>query len=362
MTTTPTTNVPLYVSAAQKETNSGQKYQTEILDTATPGQMRITNPDGTEFVIPGQYLRTLQQAIGTNIAIVNLNENLNNLRAQHHGDFKNFGLKIDQETEYKLVTENANPKAIGTPTLIWNHQNTRYSKYDNSKPIGAPTGWTLTIVGAENVNLGYAQWDDLNGFKNLINAMNDPAALISLGALTDTTGQVTTLTSKLAIQDLWVAGNLPPLTDYEINTIIASAGLQSPDGIQSDHRGRTRILEITMGDHNIPVALAVAAPHKLERPITTAEKTLPGNQLRALKTSLAKTNLKTWYPKARQALNQAGWKEIKLPQAHLTWREDLPMLWVTKIPENLWTTIEAAAKEATKDFSLGNDKNIVNYF
>ena len=68
------------------------------------------------------------------------------------------------------------------PYLLWAPKDKTNNKLLKTK---SANGWKLSLSGFENLTLGFAEWNDLDGIKRLISMMSDEENLAAMAALLD---------------------------------------------------------------------------------------------------------------------------------------------------------------------------------
>lgn len=260
---------------------------------------------------------------------------------------------------HRLVIDGTSATSEGTPILSWHAGDNGgrfavkgYGKSQIETTVNEQ-GWRLSLAGAEGVGLAFAKWNDLEGITKLVEAMGNQSNLSVIVALTNPQ-EAAILAARKTAKDLYAARTLPAIKAPIIRKLINDNGLI---GRGNSSRGRLTILSLNVEGTEIPVALAVERPMV---PIFTeviSDRKNSGYFDRVRKAEeIAKLE---WEIKFRELVAELGngWRFIDLPlpanRGDSVGRSSkFPTLWLTRINNVTWDSIEPAVKMATKTFRL----------
>jgi hypothetical protein len=292
----------------------------------------------------------------------------------------------ESTNDIKVCLIGHTPKVEGTPFLAW-----KRAKVSGDNTV-SKSGWGLSLAGTDNLEAGFAEWDDEEAICELIESMKTPKNIIALSGLLNPT-ETSKLSARMAASALKGNRSLPRIDIPLVREILETSGLIISTAFNEKYPNRTifkgyrggamRLLTIkvpgtkrdgvTIEVKKVPVAIAVQTP-QLPYDVTILDlpkqdKGEDYHSYNARKAPIEEANKaaveavqKAWADKAINALAKEGWRSVDLPHdkgyhyPHNLYGSPL-ILWFTRIPEALWTKVAPAAKEESKvtRMNVGSD-------
>jgi hypothetical protein len=335
-----TTRTPILTGRVQ--TGDDITLRPEVYDLN--GQMAVRATFGDEeILIPAQLLRMLGRY--ANAMASDLTRNLSDGRREFMGDLTQMGLVESYRTEH-YIRAGHDATADGVPHLRW----------VSHTPRSAQSGWELYLRSDTNIAVGFAPWNDRAALTGLIESMDDPDTLMIMAGITQPV-QTAELSARIAARALRTARALPGIDLKKVRTALVAGGLIDAPGAQTRTRGgRIRLLTITSGTKDVPVAVAVKAPEYGFAPVQTSDQeraTLSPEELTERLTQREELHAAAWLVRVQQTLAAAGWRAVGLPSPRRQWYDDpFEVKWFTRFDTDTWSTVEAAARAAALKVSL----------
>ena len=161
----------------------------ECVDLYSEPTYRLLNKDSNqEFALSQDMLNLMMRHWNIELEIRHKQELLRRAKYNPILRFPSLSYPIDITGE-----RDANPGQVyfvltyldtGTPTLLWGEE--LYNR--GGKPNHNKLGWRLTLYGYEKANLGFAEWDALDGIDILVRMLFNRSQLHVLFALLDPDG------------------------------------------------------------------------------------------------------------------------------------------------------------------------------
>lgn len=324
---------------------NGYRIVPEVLDLDGARRIRISDKNGNELLIPEDFLAPLTSR-GNHAQSV-LRSSVDAMRMAFHNPIDHYP-NIIQANKRIVITE-TDAQQDGVPFIEW-----RTASTDQRNNQSTNHGWRLSLGGAHNSTIGFAEWNDIPGIANLVTMLSDPQGCITMGSMIDP-APIQQMCARMAARTLRSARSLPAVSLAKARKILSDASV--PQGATSGAYacGMLRLLTIKSGDKDVPVAVAVAAPHEPvgTQQLTEEEARLPWQQRSALQEQYRSVTREPWIAAARAAFLTAGWRLLDLPKpqsAH--YGSNSPYLWATPIDAQTWGSISAAAEREARDVSM----------
>lgn len=318
----------------------------QIITLEGEANVIVASEDGEQLLVPSKFLEALSHRAGYMRTAISNETDM--LRRNHNGDILSFGLKMirmgNSNSNYMLDIPDTRPED-GTPILMWNRD--RNDEHEN-------TGWKLYLNGTKDAYIGFARWDDKTALENLISQMRDPEGMFTISGIMfpETTGR---LSSRMAAARMRSARELPGIDLKKARTILEGAGAVTPQGTSRWYSGRIRLLKISSGGKDVPVAVAVLGPSPRveDLNLTDAETGLSYYEKQRVINEKMAAIRKPWQDKAAAAFQAAGWRLLDLPNPHgLNYSGATAVTWATRIDVDTWSTIQAAATLAASELEM----------
>lgn len=229
---------------------------------------------------------------------------------------------------------------------------------------GNGCGWRLVLHGSGETPLGFASWQDAEGIVRLAQMLQDRQSVFVLSGVLDS-NSTARLSSRLTALSMRRARKLPAIKLKAVRDILTQARLIDGQTGNPATCARGRVLSIQVDANAVPVAVAIIPPR---RPNTCEAipgdiDTLPWAERQAVIARIESEGRDVWMEKVQTVLTRAGWRIVDLPQpthSFNMWRvrhagtsgSGMSMLYVTRIKEDLWGDISAAATAAAGDINL----------
>lgn len=322
--------------------------EVQLLNVEGDTRIKVTGEDGQTFFVPAEFLEVLKS--NADYLTSMYHKGVNEAQFSFVGGMEEHGLVRHPGAYYKFVlASQALPSAEGVPYIQWNE---RKNFVQNSKPQ-----WVLLLNGANTV-LGSADWNDVEGFKNLVASMSDPESLVTFLGMADP-AIAAVMAANMNARSLKSDKSLPSVTIVKAREVLASADLKLEYSDLSDaNQGVGRLLQIRNGDAKIRVAVALQPAHRMIRPFTREEsRGFTGMNYRnryALEQKLIEEFKTDWKAKAAQAFLDAGWLIPELPKPLIVrnGRARADVLWVTPFDAETWGKVSLGAKIAAESFVM----------
>lgn len=314
----------------------------QILTLDGDANVLISAPNGEAITIPAHFLEALSNRASHVRSSISKETDM--LRRTFHGDLTSYGISPLQSSPLQYVLNGARYAQDGTPVLLWSGDR----NFEHEK-----TGWKLSLSGTKDAYIGFARWDDKEAFLNLISQMHNVDSLFAVSGIMypETTGK---LAARMAAARMRTARELPGIDLKKARQILTNAGLTSENTSMRYYAARIRLLKISSGGKDVPIAVAVVAPHPSQEllKLTDEEKALPYHQRNEIISERTAAIRKPWQDKAAAAFLAAGWRIVSLPEPYGSWSGKVPATWATRIDSDTWSTIKAAAEVAAGELQM----------
>jgi hypothetical protein len=240
--------------------------------------------------------------------------------------------------------------AIGSPFLGM--------KLERSSDLLTYTAvWELRLRAPKTaIALAAAPAEDGAAIARLVDAAGDPESLMALAALTDPDA-LATITSRRKAVNAAAAGQIPPMSTVKVRKILLDAGLGRPEdrSIAPAHGGaRVRPVNIRQAAKPVTLAIRVEIANVQSRPLTHRETQLPHSEQWKVVSELYREHAATWIPKAKAALEAAGWRVVfeadPDPKKRSWYERHNPGFYVTRADEDTLNQFDILFREARARF------------
>jgi len=320
---------PYTISGCEIQVHADNPYSTPYV-VAKAG-------DGETITIPSKFL----EALGYQAARLGADgfEIIDKARREHLGIFEDPRLEATQRGGIFALKEQYNGVAEGIPLIAWTSRRGDYEK----------SGWRLTLSGAEQATVGFAQWDDSNAVENLIGMMSDPETVITMAGMNDPE-IISQLSARMTAVSMRASRSLPRINLPKVRKVLVDAGVVGANGSSGRTKAeaaRMRLLNVKVGDVKVPVAVAINPPLCPAGFVGLSEEeqralSWPERQQRL--TEMLAPLRTEWLRRVREEMEAKGWRLIELPRPRQPWgHREMECLWVTLIDANTWSGLSAAA-------------------
>jgi hypothetical protein len=329
------------------------RLTSELYDLDGSGYVKITYSDGREFRLPADLVGDLGsygQSMVSDIAYT-----LEDRRKDFAGDLgalhglKSIGDRPDGANGW-VLPDVEDDQADGVPYLRWTSPT--MARRIRGAAANPTHGWVLRLQGMEGVQVAFTPWNDRDGLLGLVEAMSDTDTLMIMAAMTYPE-EVAKLSARMTAGRLRATRSLPGIDLKKVRTILTGAGLTNQRVEHSYYAGRLRVLNVQSGTKNVPVAVAVMAPSGDGAPLTEEEQQLPASDRRTLVYTRRSEASAVWVERAKVAMLAAGWRQVHLDPPGRTYSHAELTRWYTRFTPETWGLVEAAAKVAVKQVSMG---------
>lgn len=265
------------------------------------------------------------------------------------------------------LLQGEDPLVEGTPYLQW-----VVPKADekNLEP-----GWKVSFVGAADIKVQFARWDDKEGIERLANSLKNKEQLLTTLAFIHPESTAK-LASRKAVTELKNTRSLPAVKMTEIRRMIKNLELDTnpADNSYSAH-GTLTSLFLKVGNVRTPVAIRVDPSNsprwKKKIPaLTTAEQMkLSKEENKAYQiqrnADLAANKEETkeeWIRRFRLGVSEntkmVGWRFVSIPNTEYSYTTEKQPdgIWLTRIPEKTWELIAPAAHATARSTHMRGSK------
>ncbi len=348
-----TSEAPLLISASLKTNDRKYKVSAELIDLYGNEQIRISGPDGKEMFVTHE----LMELIGENYENISnsLSEKGNKLRHEYVGSLTEYGLTKNTKylDSYTLLGENI--AIAGTPYLTWKRMLTKN---------GEQPGWEIKLSSADSISLGYAQWDDREGFAALVSTMADKEGLILAASLM---GSETSknLALEMFIDKAKTENRIPFMSASNVAFLLNGTKTTNRNSINryeftdqlSRRRGNCLITAIYLKNSGSKTAVAVAVlpPIPKLRGRTRNESSLSSESFEELQKIRKQKRETAWVRHTISILAKSGYRLINLPQPKdlgSQWPNHALTLYFTRTSSEVWAELENATIGWLQSFSL----------
>ncbi len=235
-------------------------------------------------------------------------------------------------------------------------------QYSEDK-LSAHQCWDLYLHNqnkSSSILIGSSRPNDMSSLEQLLSAVNEPEALISMAAITDPY-LVSELTKRLASQKQAKEAVAVSITPQKVREILITAGLGKSKTANIWGGARLASASIKTGKGYSTIAIGVqACPYTLSRPYTEEEK-------QRLKASVGPESYKTkyqiekplveearkkWHEAAEAALKSAGWS---LLSTEATTKLNSTR-WYTLLNESAWAALQPLTEPSISRASFSRIK------
>lgn len=350
-----TSEKPLRIAETLKTPNNAYQITSEIVDLYGNHQIRLTGPDGDIFIT--QELVTLIEEHGDTLfsssRIIS-----DKMRKKFIGDPKEYGLTRSSRFLNCYLQEGQQLTKAGTPYIAWDGQ---FGKN------GEQPKWNLKLAtgGGEGITIATAQWDDREGFRNLIARLGDKEALIVVASVIDAENSKK-LAFEMMLDKASGEGKLPQVSPIRVAEIMDESPYnwrskkaqqtnrtQHSMGSAPRRMGDTLLAEVKIKTSDVwkPVAIAILPPHPQMRPKTKREADLSEEQFKELQNIRQQQRTARWHKRTEKTMTANGYRKVALPQPKPSgsqWPDYAPTIYYTKIKPELWSSIEVTIAEEVK--------------
>lgn len=169
-----TTDTPALRSWSTFDDETGMQIAAEIVSLDDEGSyITLTDKDGVALKVPHRFLDTLK-AYSVNSLRADIDISVGELRKNFllNQEFSNLS-ELPEGKVDRFVLKTYNVNTLGLPMIRWQH---------SYKPLKST--WELSVVGAnQDTILASVAWDDVEGFRNLLNLMGNNAEVFGMFAL-----------------------------------------------------------------------------------------------------------------------------------------------------------------------------------
>lgn len=203
-------------------------------------------------------------------------------------------------------------------------------------------GWELTFQGLSDVSLGFANWNDPEGILRLAESLDKPKDLMISLALGNSV-KAKEFTNMRAFENALSQHLWPTINKTEVETILKKNQLLSPNEEKYYYEKPIYSLAIrndALAMRITPIAERIPAIRKRRVPLQLDHMF---KFSKASKEALSEKDRKKeekikeeWLVQVKQCLElpkNGGWREVKVDG-----KSAISGLWVTKIPEALWSS------------------------
>lgn len=329
---------------------NGFQLSAEATDLYAEPCIKVTAPDGSEIRVPSRFVYALDR--GASTALNRMSSMRNDACLQENLPTLIEPSLVRLEPGAKFVRPGEDAAAEGVPLLQW----WRRTSFNQREHTDRDCGWSLVLTGPETVELGYAEWHDRAAIANLIDAMSDVDMLISMAGII-APDVVARLHARRAAVSLRSRRALPAIAIPPVRKILTDAGLIAADTAGRWSGGRLRVLPVRVGDTKVPVAVAIACPqvpHFLDESADQASNHESYAVYNAAREKAREEARAEWSARAKAAFAaQTKWRLIDLPDPRRAYyRDNAPLLWVTRIDATTWQDLSAAATAAARELEM----------
>jgi len=253
------------------------------------------------------------------------------------------------------------PSKEGDPIIVWEGLHGTRRGNRNANPPER-YGWRLTFAGSDEVTVAFAAWNSPEGIVNLVNQMGDKEALMIMAGMINPE-QTSVLSARMVARRLMEDKTVKRSALTPIRKMLTENGLTTPDSRDRYNRGRLRVMSMEFGHDagKLPVACAIQAPktgHANNEMIAALENRLQGKpyqEQRVGREEQYKLWRAEWFSKAAANVHgiRGGWRVVDLPKPGGGWQNrENPVLWVTRIPEDIWSEISRAVEREASQVNM----------
>lgn len=302
---------------------------------AEPEYMRLVESNGHEILIPAHLIRAIIFHGNNSIREMQIIKEEAKVLSNHPSHFAT--LDFVNGSNRTLVLEGTSASVELTPQITW-------ATRKDEEP-----GWQLHIVGALDLKLMFAQWDDVDGIKKMAETIKDAKALFAMVALIDPT-LASKLASRSAVVNLKKSRAIPNMEIKELRKIVEDAQLVTRSE-SSRNPGGFGNLPIKINGNQVKIAIRVHLPYSpvFTKPYVKDPAKEYGAQA-AEENAYIKATTEAWMERFKIAIKGTDWRILNLhdPSEKNGYRNSLSDFWVTKISERDWTSLETAALAAAQ--------------
>jgi hypothetical protein len=216
-------------------------------------------------------------------------------------------------------------------------------------------GWALTLAGIDDVNIGWAAWNDPKGVDELISNLDDIDSCLAIAAIVAPT-PTAQMSARITAKALRSGRKLPGINVAKIRKIFEDKNLCTPNAIPAWNAGQVKVLAIQSGDKKVPIAVAISAPNKfVDQPQISEEelREMTWQQRRQAEIDILQPLVDNWVKEAKSAVTSAGWRLIDLdkPRSYYGTNNN-DVFWATLINPELWSDVSAAAQHLAREFRM----------
>lgn len=341
----PEIQTPVYVGESQNV--SGVTMTPEIVSLDGETRLRLVDANGSELLIPAHMLPAL--ANRASFYASNLSRTLDDARrVEHHPSHRHdiVEARLDERKGFTLAQHD--PEADGTPYIAW-----------VAERDARPHGWALTMTGIDKVELGFAAWNDIPAQDNLIAMLSDADTCIAIAGITAPT-ETARMSARVSARALRTARALPGIDLKKARKIITDAGLATHESINQYYAARMRLLTVTSGDKQVPVAVAIQAPDKYlnQRELTKEEtREMSWEDRSKLQKQYLDEMREPWLASAKQAFTAAGWRLVDLA-IESRGRTRPNVFFATRIDAETWSAVSAAATASARYLEMSRGSKV----
>lgn len=334
---------PVYVG--QSHAIHGVTLTPEIISLDGETRLRIADEAGIEMFIPANFLPAL--AARASQMSSTLDRTLDEARKEeHHPTQRHQLLATPVEGRPTFSLPGATPESDGTPYITW-----------TSPKNDRVHGWTLTITGIDKAPLGFAAWNDIAAQDNLIAMLADSESCLAVAGMT-APAETARMSARITARALRSARALPGIDLAKARKIVTEAGLSTPETINRYYSARMRLLSISSGDRQVPVAVAIQPPDRYEnmRELTQEQnRTLTWQDRSQLQTEYTEEKRTPWIANTKQAFIDAGWRILDLA---VDGRYNKNVIFATRIDTETWSSVAAAAQASARVLEMNRGGRI----
>lgn len=295
-----------------------------------------------------------------------LNEiNVNRIQEQQKLYHPSSRFKSLVQAKNFYILEGEDISVEGTPFLQWS--------VPKSTEGGLQPGWKVALIGANEISVQFAQWDDKEGIDRLVNSLSNKNQLLTTLAFINPESTAK-LASRRAVTELKNARSLPAVKMTAIRKMIKDLNLDTnpPDTSYHSSYGYLTSLFIKVGDIKTPVAIRVdpsrsprwkkvLPPYTAEKihDMTSAQKSAYQTKRSADLEIIEKETRQEWIRQFRLGMaDMAGWRFVSLPNVEYSYSttKQPEAIWVTRIPLRTWEIIAPAVIATAKSARFRSSK------
>ena len=301
---------------------------------------------GKEALVPAELVSMIVK-YGTNASNQMASEKEKaRIRVNHPSHYTELD-SVSKDNERQLVYKGTSASIELTPVISW---------YNNNNKDINDQGWKLYLVGAEDVTLSKARWDDVAGIKEMTEAISNPKSLFSIVALINPA-----LAKKLSARSLAVTlkknRSIPKMEISDLRKIFTEAELNS-NGDSRYNAGGLGNLSIKINNKEVRIAIKIRRPaHPL---FVKSDFVIPKGteyaKAEQLKQERKESINAEWDKRFKDAIKNTDWRIVDLREPSTTQYRNYyndNCFWVTRIPGNDWLNLLDAAVEASKERGYG---------